>query len=215
MIELLKDLLKRNNSLFRLSVKVHQRILRLIAPFQWRKLRSNSVIKLELGAGFKKGTNGWTTVAFDGADINYDLRKGIPLPDNSVDIIYSSHMLEHIQYKHLLSFLAECLRVLKSGGEFSVCVPNARFYIDAYVEGKMFRERDTFYPPAMVDTGSVIDQLNYIAYLGNEHAYMFDEENLINTLKKGGFTDVRLREFEAELDIDWRDYESIYAIAKK
>lgn len=215
MIEVIKDLLKRNNGVFRFSVKVHQRLLRLMAPLQWRKLRGNNVIKLELGAGFKKGSGGWTTVAFDGADINYDLRKGIPLPDNSVDVLYSSHMLEHIQYKHLLSFLAECLRVLKPGGEFSVCVPNTRLYIEAYIEGRMFRERDTFYPPAMVDTGSLMDQLNYVAYLGNEHAYMFDEENLINTLKKGGFANAEIREFEPELDIEWRDYESIYAVASK
>ena len=83
------------------------------------------------------------------------------------------------------------------------------------MDGRMFRERKTFYPPGMVNTGSLMDQMNYIAYLGNEHAYLFDEDNLISTLKQGGFKDVQLRRFDPKLDIDWRDYESIYAIATK
>lgn len=44
---------------------------------------------------------------------------------------------------------------------------------------------------------------------------MFDEENLLSTLRKGGFTDVKLREFEPSRDTLSRDYESIYAVAKK
>lgn len=208
-------MIPRSSKLFLILVSIRAWFRRLVAPFLWKSLQNRDEIKLELGAGAKKGTNGWTTVAFDQADINYDLRKGIPLKDNSVDIIYSSHMLEHIKYKHLITFLLECRRVLKDDGQFSVCVPNARLYIEAYMKGKMFRERETFYPPGMVDTGTLMDQLNYIAYLGDEHAYMFDEENFIATLKQGGFKDVALREFDPKLDIDWRDYESIYAIATK
>jgi hypothetical protein len=48
-----------------------------------------------------------------------------------------------------------------------------------------------------------------------QHKYMFDEENLINTLRKAGFSDVKLREFDQELDHKDRDYESIYALARK
>lgn len=215
MIEKIKAIIQKYERLFGVLINIRAWFRRLVAPLQWRQLQNSEEIKLELGAGAKKGVNGWTTVAFDQADINYDLRKGIPLKSNSVDVIYSSHMLEHIQYKHLLVFLSECRRVLKKGGQFSVCVPNARLYIEAYMKGQMFRERETFYPPGMVDTGSLMDQMNYIAYLGNEHAYMFDEENFIATLKQGGFKKAELREYDGELDIDWRDYESIYAIATK
>jgi hypothetical protein len=49
----------------------------------------------------------------------------------------------------------------------------------------------------------------------DEHKYMFDEENLINTLTKCGFSNVKLREFDEELDILKRDKESIYAKASK
>lgn len=190
--------------------------LRQIASYpKWLVLRKQQHILLELGSGAKKGKNGWTTIDIWGADINHDLRKGIPLPDNSVDRIYTSHMFEHIPYKSLLNFINECFRVLKPGGELSVCVPNAKHYIKAYVNGEKFQPVGKGYGPALVDTGSFIDQLNYIAYMDGQHNYMFDEENLINTLKKAPFSSVYLRNFDETLDLKSRDYESIYATAIK
>ena len=44
---------------------------------------------------------------------------------------------------------------------------------------------------------------------------MFDKENLVNTLKKGGFENANLRSFDESLDMKERDYESIYALAQK
>ncbi len=51
--------------------------------------------------------------------------------------------------------------------------------------------------------------------MGNEHKYMFDEENLVNLLKKCGFSKVKLRDFNPDLDLKSRDFESIYAIGYK
>lgn len=182
---------------------------------QWKKLEKSSFVKIELGSGSKKGKDGWTTVDQYGADIIWDLRRGIPLPNETVDKIYSSHLLEHIPYHQLIPFLRECRRVMKSDAEFSVCVPNFRLYVDAYKNKTLFSSRDTWYQPGIIDTGSSIDQLNYLAYMLDEHKYMFDEENLINTLTQAGFSNAQLREFDADLDLPERDFESIYAIAKK
>jgi predicted SAM-dependent methyltransferase len=187
--------------------------LRQIAALKWQQLAKQGCIKLEFGSGHKLGANGWTTVDLYGADINYDLRRGIPLPNGSVSAIYSSHMLEHIPYQQLLAFLQECRRVLAPDGYFSVCVPNARQYIEAYLAGEYFRDPKTFYQPARVDTGSFIDQVNYVAYMGGEHTYLFDEENLLNTFYKAGYSKVTLREFDANIDIPERHLGSIYANA--
>lgn len=188
---------------------------RALSRNKWRRLEKRNVIKLELGSGAKKGKNGWTTVDMSGADINYDLRKGIPLGNNSVDVIYSSHLLEHIPYKMLVPFIQECRRVLKQDGHLSVCVPNARLFVEAYLDGRYFGDPSMGYLPAVVNTGSKIDQLNYIAYMDGQHNYLFDEENLVNTLKKGGFEDVNLRDFDPDIDIPERDHQSIYAVAVK
>ncbi len=215
MKELVKEFVKRFPVLL-LSVRkilsVYQQIL---SKKKWKRLENSETVKLELGSGPKKGIHGWTTVDVGAADITWDLRRGIPLPNDSVDNIYSSHLLEHIPYYQLLPFLRECLRVMKSGAEFSVCVPNFRIYVDAYKDGKLFRNRETWWQPGLIDTGSSIDQLNYIAYMKDEHKYMFDEENLINTLIKCGFSNVQLRDFDEKLDLLERDNDSIYAKASK
>ena len=104
---------------------------------------------------------------------------------------------------------------MKAEGQFLVAVPNFRLYINAYLEGQDFKGRDTWYQPARIDTDSAMDQLNYIIYMKDQHRYMFDEVNLLNLLRKAGFTDVRLREFNPTLDLSERDFESIYAIAHK
>jgi predicted SAM-dependent methyltransferase len=182
---------------------------------QGKKLASKDVIRLDLGSGARRGCDDWVTVDLVGADINYDLKNGLPLPDRSVDVIYSSHLLEHIPYKALLIFLSECYRVLKNNGEFLVCVPNAALYIKAYTEGTNFGANHNLHLPAIVDTGSRIDQLNYTAYMDGEHHFMFDNENIVNILLRAGFADVRLRNYDPELDSIDRYYESLYAVAIK
>ena len=134
-------------------------------------------IKLDLGTG-EKGKNGFTTVALEKADLCWDLRRGIPLEDDSVDYIYSSHLLEHIPFRELILFLDECKKVLKDNGVFSVCVPNFRFYVDAYSRGEIFENPDYYKEEAITDTSSKIDQLNYVAYMDQEHKYLFDEERI-------------------------------------
>jgi len=94
-------------------------------------------------------------------------------------------------------------------------VPNARFYIDAYLKGKPFRDQSTLWQPGICETGSAIDQLNYIAYMGGEHRYMFDEENLIRILRQNGFEQAELRSFDSTIDAPERDRDSIYAVGIK
>lgn len=182
---------------------------------KWRSLGRQERIMLELGAGKKRGKNGWTTVDLSGSDISYNLKNGIPLPPESVDRIYTSHMFEHMPYQELVAFINECFRVLKPDGELSVCVPDASRYIRAYVQGARFRPRGEGFKPAIIDTDSLMDQVNYIAYMNQQHKYMFDRENLINTLKKAPFKKVILREFDEAIDLESRDFESIYASAIK
>jgi predicted SAM-dependent methyltransferase len=109
--------------------------------------------------------------------------------------------------------LDECRRVLVSGGTFSICVPNARLYIEAYVKSDSMVE-NRFFKPAYNNT-TRIDYVNYTAYMGGDHRYMFDEENLLHILKSKAFRNAHLRSFDPSLDLKERDFESIYAEAEK
>jgi predicted SAM-dependent methyltransferase len=175
-------------------------------------LKSADPIRLELGSGSKKGASGWTTLDLaPGCDLYCDLAKGIPFPDQSVSGIYSSHVFEHLTYREAQTLLDECLRVLISGGKFSICVPNARLYLNAYVNNVEISDPRFFeYRPAYNCT-TRLDYVNYVAYMDGQHKYMFDEENLVCVLRQKGFNHVRLRDFDKSLDREARDHESLYA----
>jgi predicted SAM-dependent methyltransferase len=177
-------------------------------------LASNNPINLDIG-GADKGRNGWTTLDItDGCDLYWDLRKGIPFPDASVDAIYSSHLFEHLTYQQGQSVLAESMRVLKPGGTFSICVPNARIYIEVYMGIKEVPDEFFGWRPAFNRT-TAIDAVNYVAYMNGEHKYLFDIENLLHLLNLAGLTDVKERTLDPMVDRPERDYESIYAIGIK
>jgi predicted SAM-dependent methyltransferase len=168
-------------------------------------------IRLDIGGGGRRGSRGWLTVdTAQGCDLYWDLREGIPFDTDTVDAIYSSHMLEHLTYRDGQELLAECWRVMRPGGLISIAVPNARLYIEGYMG---YREIPVDYfgwEPALNRT-TAIDAVNYVAYMGGEHKYLFDEENLVHRLARAGFENVRARAFDSDLDMPEREYESIYA----
>jgi len=65
--------------------------------------------------------------------IYWDLRRGIPFSDSVVDVVYHSHLLEHIDRNSAPAFLAECLRVLKPGGRIRIVVPDLEFLARRYL----------------------------------------------------------------------------------
>ena len=64
----------------------------------------------------------------------YDLKKGLPFPSNSVDIVYHSHVLEHFNFESVPDFLKECQRVLKKEtGIIRIVVPDFKILCESYL----------------------------------------------------------------------------------
>jgi predicted SAM-dependent methyltransferase len=55
---------------------------------------------------------------------NHDLRKGIPAATATADVVYSSHVLEHLDPDDASLFLREAWRALRPGGVLRVVVPD-------------------------------------------------------------------------------------------
>jgi predicted SAM-dependent methyltransferase len=168
-------------------------------------------IKINIGSGSVRGINGWITLDLsDNADIFWNLNQKMPFPDNSVDMIYSSHLFEHFLYPKIIEIMGDCYRILKPDGVFSIAVPNARLYIEGYFDKSFNPLPQDIYQPAF-HYNSRIDFINYTAYMGGEHKHMFDEENLLAILRKVGFKNVELRQYDSSIDLQGRKWESIYA----
>jgi predicted SAM-dependent methyltransferase len=54
------------------------------------------------------------------------LETGLPLPDNSVDVIFHEDFFEHLTQKEQVIFLAETWRVMKKGSVHRINTPNLR-----------------------------------------------------------------------------------------
>lgn len=188
--------------------RTSKRMLATLLSFQ-------TPLTLDLGGGYRPGRNGWINVdTSPQADFYWHLAEPLPFPRDSVDSIYSSHLLEHLTFEQTQRLLRECLRVLKPGAKISICVPNARLFIEHYLGLRELPEEFFAWESAFNDT-TRIDAVNYVAYLGTEHRYMFDQENLLHILRKAGFHGVTERGFDPGVDLSERDHESIYAIGIK
>ncbi len=66
--------------------------------------------------------------------IAHDLSRGIPLPDTRCDVVYHSHILEHMRRADALPFMEECYRVLRPGGVLRVAVPDLERICRVYRE---------------------------------------------------------------------------------
>jgi len=104
-------------------------------------IKSGNRIALDLGCGpsKKEGYIGIDKLMLPGVDYLADLEKDLSfLPDNSVDEIYSSNFLEHID--DLEQFMKECHRIIKQGGIMNIFVPhfsNPWFFSD-YTHKRFF-----------------------------------------------------------------------------
>jgi len=98
---------------------------------------------LNLGCG-RRVRPGWQNVdavASAPSVQKHNLLEGIPYPDNSFDVAYHSHLLEHFPRKDAPQFLKECHRVLASGGILRVVVPDLENIVRNYLRALEFAKR--------------------------------------------------------------------------
>ena len=66
----------------------------------------------------------------------------LPLSSSSADVVYSSHFLEHIPRKQVVSFLSECFRITKSGGGLRLVLPDLEELCSVYLGCRARGEHD-------------------------------------------------------------------------
>ena len=138
--------------------------------------RSDSPIKLHLGCG-DQHKNGY---------LNIDWRKtgvtdfvcnisSIPIKDNSVSVIESYHVIEHLSEHDAIGALEHWYKLLNSGGKIVVECPDLDRTLKEYLDGNKDRIHDIF---------------GYRRFPGDAHLFGYDYESLKALLVSIGFNDV-------------------------
>jgi predicted SAM-dependent methyltransferase len=105
------------------------------------------------------------------------------ISDDSVDLIYTCHVLEHFKRKDVIRVLKEWYRILRPGGVVRISVPDFSKLVEIYTQYR--------------DINKVVGPLfGRQDYLYNIHYNVFDRESLFDALMSAGFKNCR--------EYDWR-----------
>ena len=117
--------------------------------------------------------------------------------DESVDLIYSSHLLEHFRRQETERVLSEWYRVLKKGGLLRIAVPDFEKIVEMYSRTK--------------DIQLVLGLLHGRQdYPENAHHVSFDFISLSAILRKVGFQQVRRWDWRQVFPPGYDDFSQAY-----
>ncbi len=127
-------------------------------------------------------------------EVKYSKATNLPVIENSVEIIYSSHMLEHLDRQDALVFLQEAHRVLVVGGLIRLCLPDINKLCKSYLEhgdADIFVEQTLLATPSQKTTFS---KLKFFIIGSRHHMWMYDAKSLTRLMLKVGFRDIKILE---------------------
>jgi SAM-dependent methyltransferase len=113
--------------------------------------RSKPNRMLEIGPGPKRISGFETLNIVYGGNVDYiwDASKKLPFDNETFDLIYASHILEHVPWYQTDVALAEWVRILKRGGHLEVWVPDGlkicKALVDFELNDENYIDKDGWY----------------------------------------------------------------------
>jgi predicted SAM-dependent methyltransferase len=140
----------------------------------------------------------------------HDIRKPLPFSDCSVDVVYASHVLEHLYREQAEKLILDSFRVLVPGGIVRIIVPDLRAIIQEYERDSSFGElsptkksrppADLFNERLLMRSPSA-PKSNFLLRVYeawedfHSHKWMYDEQSLKNLLSSAGFADLARKDY--------------------
>lgn len=184
------------------------------APQEWINFDSSPTLRVEriplvgrlLSSTIKNNPESFP------ANVRYgDIVKGLPLPKESCDGIYCSHVLEHLSLEDFRCALVNTHNLLKPNGIFRLVIPDLAFYIHKYIARSDSSESAFMF---MTETGlgelrrprKVLEQIKYV--IGNSrHRWMWDWPSLAQELNTAQFVEIRRAKFNDSSDPSFKEVE--------
>ena len=142
-------------------------------------------MKLHVGCG-NVILPGWTNLDIEklpGVDVVDNITTLTKIPDNSCDIIYASHVLEHVGRNEFEDVIRTWNKKLKKNGTLRIAVPDFEKIIIWYQRTKH-----------VIDIVGLVSGGQKTKY--DYHKMIYDKKSLTEILLKMGFHDIR--------EWDWR-----------
>lgn len=121
----------------------------------------------------------------------YNAKTPLPYEDNSVDMIYTCHFLEHLSYEDGAAFLKECHRAMRPGGKMRLIMPDIKKLAKQYLDDELGQydciNRGCAY------SGSSSGKFWNLVFPG--HSSIYDAKSTIKVLKESGFSIAKEADF--------------------
>lgn len=170
------------------------RVLRYEADlFSAIKAKNTPEKSLNLGCGMRI-LDGFTNVdkyVIYPRIVNYDVYQ-LPYENDSIDLIFSAHSLEHLPIRHAKMALIDWYRVLDYGGKLVLMVPNLKTIMLRLLDDESLAEQEyNWYLYTLfgyqINTNNRDDRLDYPLDMGQFHTCGFTENKLKRELVGLGF----------------------------
>jgi len=154
--------------------------------------------KLNIGCG-KNYIPGWTNLDLFStvkADVYADI-SALPFDRESFDLIYASHVLEHVQRNTVIATLSHWRDLLKDGGILRLAVPNFEACVNRYLKSHN------------------LDEILGLLYGGqnhpkNNHFVTFDATTLRRDLIRVGFEKIEYWDWRTTEHAAYDDYSQCF-----
>jgi predicted SAM-dependent methyltransferase len=140
-----------------------------------------------------------------------DVIKGLPVPPQSAEVVYCSHVLEHMSLDELRVALRNVFSYLRPGGTFRLVVPDLEQLIKTYLADPGAGAASRFMQDSYLGEKNVTRGLNAMptALFGRaRHLWMWDYKGMAEELAAAGFTSIRRAQFGDSSDPHFQNVES-------
>ena len=174
------------------------------APYNWINYDASPTLRFErlpfVGKWYTRNQQRFP------ANVNYgDIVAGLPEVPESCDLVYCSHVLEHLAYNDFCAALKNTYAILKPGGIFRGVVPDLHVAVSEYIENA--EQHSSPASEFMKNTMLGINARNrgifglFKSFYGNSrHLWMWDYQSLSFELNKAGFKNIRPAMFGDAVD---------------
>ena len=157
--------------------------------------------------------------------LNFNVNKGLPVPDNSMKAIAGAHFIEHLDLNAGITFVQRAYQALKTGGRIRLSCPDMEIYATNYVtRNKNFFEHPEIQKACTFKQSKTFGEI-FVAKAydsGGAHKWFYDFDSLKHILETAGFRKIKkCQRLESDIpdvekiELPEREIETLYVEAGK